>query len=177
MELTTTSESLSCANLPKLQSIFPSRATLCSSNSINFLGYNCVSRKLKYSARQLRHFGAIHASVAESNSTNGSVTWVLEFIVTVGRVADKADVVIPRCLQNMEEYLVVTDLDSTNGTFIGEKRLTPGVAAAALPGSVVTFGNTNLAIFRVAKLEKLETTASEPEEAEANSKEEEPNST
>lgn len=43
-------------------------------------------------------------------------------------------------LQNMEEYLVVTDLDSTNGTFIGDKRLQPGVAAAALPGSLVTFG-------------------------------------
>lgn len=42
----------------------------------------------------------------------------------------------------MEEYLVVTDLDSTNGTFIGEKRLVPGVAAAALPGSLVTFGTT-----------------------------------
>lgn len=42
----------------------------------------------------------------------------------------------------MEDYLVVTDLDSTNGTFIGEKRLVPGVAAAALPGSLVTFGTT-----------------------------------
>ncbi|KAK4339166.1 hypothetical protein RND71_040628 [Anisodus tanguticus] len=206
MELTTTSQSLSYANLQKLSSIFPSRATLCSSNYINFIRYNCVTRKLKCSARQLRHFGAIHASVAESNSTTGSVTWVLEFIgdgdsrhigsptakprsleipsgaVTVGRIPDKADVVIPvptvsgvhARLQNMEEYLVVTDLDSTNGTFIGEKRLTPGVAAAALPGSLVTFGDTNLAIFRVAKLEKLETTASEPEEDEANTKEEEP---
>lgn len=42
----------------------------------------------------------------------------------------------------MEDYLVVTDLDSTNGTFIGEKRLVPGVAAAALPGSLVTFGKS-----------------------------------
>ncbi|MCD7472869.1 hypothetical protein HAX54_014275 [Datura stramonium] len=209
MELTTTSQSLSYANLPKLPSFCPSRATLSSSNSINFLGFNCKHTQLKCSAaRQLRHFGPIHSSVAESNSTNGSVTWLLEFIgdgdtrhigsptakprsleipsgaVTVGRVADKADVVIPvptvsavhARLQNMEEYLVVTDLDSTNGTFIGDKRLTPGVAAAALPGSLVTFGDTNLAIFRVAKLEKLETTASEPEESEANTKEEEPSS-
>ncbi|XP_060197086.1 uncharacterized protein LOC132626288 [Lycium barbarum] len=211
MELTTTSQSLSYANLPILPALFPSRAsTHCSSSSINFLGFNCIPRKLTCSARQLRHFGAIHASVAESNSTTGSVTWALEFIgdgdtkhigsptakprsleipsgaVTVGRVADKADVVIPvptvsgvhARLQNMEEYLVVTDLDSTNGTFIGEKRLQPGVAAAALPGSIVTFGDTNLAIFRVAKLEKLETTASdsEPEEVEANTKEEEPSS-
>nr|XP_016468027.1 PREDICTED: uncharacterized protein LOC107790586 [Nicotiana tabacum] len=78
-------------------------------------------------------------------------------------------------LQSMEEYLVVTDLDSTNGTFIGEKRLRPGVAAAALPGSLLTFGDTNLAIFRVAKLEKMET-PSEPEEAEANTEEEKPSS-
>ncbi|KAF3662462.1 putative BTB/POZ and MATH domain-containing protein 4-like [Capsicum annuum] len=206
MELSTTSQSISYANLPKL--LFPYRANLCSSNSINFLGFNCIPTKLKCSARQLSQFGPIHASVVESNSSNGSVIWFLEFIgdgdtkhigtptprprsleipsgaVTIGRVADKADVVIPvptvsavhARLQNMEEYLVVTDLDSTNGTFIGDKRLQPGVAAAALPGSLVTFGDANLAIFRVAKLEKLDTTASEPEETEANTKEEEPSS-
>ncbi|XP_055818785.1 uncharacterized protein LOC129887640 [Solanum dulcamara] len=204
MELTTTSQSISYVNLQKIPYFFPYRTTLCSFNSINFLGFNCIPKRLKCSASQLRHFGPIHASVVESYSTNGSVSWVLEFIgdgdtrhigsptakprsleipsgaVTVGRVADKVDVVIPvptvsavhAQLQNMEEYLVVTDLDSTNGTFIGEKRLVPGVAAAALPGSLVTFGDTNLAIFRVAKLEKLETTASEPEEVE----EEEPSS-
>ncbi|OIT08611.1 PREDICTED: uncharacterized protein LOC109230952 [Nicotiana attenuata] len=208
MELTTISQSLSYANLPKLSSLFHSRATLCSSNSINILGFNCIPRKLKCNARQLRQFGAIYASLAESNSTNVSVTWLLEFIgdgdarhigsptakpgsleipsagaVTVGRLAEKADMVIPvptvsavhALLQSMEEYLVVTDLDSTNGTFIGEKRLRPGVAAAALPGSLLTFGDTNLAIFRVAKFEKMET-PSEPEEVEANTEEEEPSS-
>ncbi|XP_009606603.1 uncharacterized protein [Nicotiana tomentosiformis] len=208
MELTTTSQSLSYANLPKLPSLFPSRVNVCSSNSINILGFNCIPRKLKCNARkQLRQFGAIHASVAESNSTNVSVTWLLEFIgdgdarhigsptakpgsleipsgaVTVGRLAEKADMVIPvptvsavhALLQSMEEYLVVTDLDSTNGTFIGEKRLRPGVAAAASPGSLLTFGDTNLAIFRVAKLEKMET-PSEPEKAEANTEEEESSS-
>lgn len=209
MELTITSQSISYANLQKISSFSPSRATLCSSsNSINFIGFNCISKKIKCSARQLSHCGPIHASMVESNSTNGSVLWVLEFIgdgdsrhigtptakprslevpsgaVTVGRIADKADVVIPvptvsavhARLQNMEDYLVVTDLDSTNGTFIGDKRLVPGVAAAALPGSLVTFGDTNLAIFRVAKLEKLETTATEPEEVEGNTKEEDPSS-
>ncbi|XP_004228475.1 zeaxanthin epoxidase, chloroplastic [Solanum lycopersicum] len=201
MELTTTSQSISYANLPKIPSFFPSRVTISSSNSINFLGYNCITKKIKCSARQLRHFGPIYASMVESNSTNGSVSWILEFIgdgdtrhigsptakprsleipsgaVIVGRVADKADVVIPvptvsaihARLQNMEDYLVVTDLDSTNGTFIGEKRLVPGVAAAALPGSLVTFGDTNLAIFRVAKFEKMETNASEVEEEEPSS--------
>ncbi|XP_015084132.1 uncharacterized protein LOC107027468 [Solanum pennellii] len=201
MELTTTSQSISYANLQKIPTFFPSRVTISSSNSINFLGYNCITKKIKCSARQLRHYGPIYASIVESNSSNGSVSWILEFIgdgdtrhigsptakprsleipsgpVIVGRVADKADVVIPvptvsaihARLQNMEDYLVVTDLDSTNGTFIGEKRLVPGVAAAALPGSLVTFGDTNLAIFRVAKFEKMETNASEVEEEEPSS--------
>lgn len=82
MELTTTSQSISYANLQKISSIFPSRATLCSSsNFINFLGFNCISKKIKCSTRQLRNFGPIYASVVESNSTNGSsVSWVLEFI-------------------------------------------------------------------------------------------------
>lgn len=80
MELTTTSQSISYANLPKIPSFFPSRVTISSSNSINFLGYNCITKKIKCSARQLRHFGPIYASMVESNSTNGSVSWILEFI-------------------------------------------------------------------------------------------------
>lgn len=37
--------------------------------------------------------------------------------------------------------LVVTDLNSTNGTFIDDKRLTPGVPAIISPGRLLTFGN------------------------------------
>lgn len=36
--------------------------------------------------------------------------------------------------------LLVMDLDSTNGTFIDEKRLRPGVVATVSPGSCITFG-------------------------------------
>lgn len=36
--------------------------------------------------------------------------------------------------------LLLTDLGSTNGTFIDEKRLTPGVQSVVTPGRYVTFG-------------------------------------
>ncbi|KAM7274822.1 hypothetical protein ACFE04_016688 [Oxalis oulophora] len=97
--------------------------------------------------------------------------------VTVGRVADKADVVIPVAtvsgvharIQIKAGKLLVTDLDSTNGTFIGEKRLQPGIPYPAPAGSYVTFGDTNLAIFRVSKLERAEA-VEEPAEEESESK-------
>lgn len=100
--------------------------------------------------------------------------------VTVGRTPERADVVIPvptvsgvhARIQKTEESLLITDLDSTNGTFIDEKRLRPGVAASALPGSKITFGDTHLAIFRVSKLtvavEAMEESETEAEKEEAN---------
>lgn len=52
-------------------------------------------------------------------------------------------------IQKTEESLLITDLDSTNGTFIDEKRLRPGVAASALPGCKITFGKDIVAFFLV----------------------------
>ncbi|CAM8886433.1 unnamed protein product [Rhodiola kirilowii] len=83
--------------------------------------------------------------------------------VTVGRVPEKADLVIPVAtvsgvharLEKKGGGLMVTDLDSTNGTFVGEKRLIPGVPVPAPPGSYITFGDTNLAIFRLSKIRNL----------------------
>lgn len=43
-------------------------------------------------------------------------------------------------IQKKQGNLLVTDLDSTNGTFIDEKRLKPGVVATASPGSCIIFG-------------------------------------
>ncbi|KAL7238141.1 hypothetical protein ACSBR2_004275 [Camellia fascicularis] len=85
-------------------------------------------------------------------------------IVTIGRAPEKADMVIPVAtvsglharIQKKDGSLFVTDLDSTNGTFIGEKRLRPGVAATAPSGSYITFGDIHLAMFRVSKLENVE---------------------
>ncbi|KAI7751709.1 hypothetical protein M8C21_004347 [Ambrosia artemisiifolia] len=127
----------------------------------------------------------VRASVAgQNNATDDEYSWLLEPVgdgdsrhigfkvalptafeiasneVTVGRVAEKADIVIPVAtvsgtharFQKKDGVLLVTDLDSTNGTFIDEKRLTPGVPAIVPPGRYVTFGDTNLAIFRVSKI-------------------------
>lgn len=89
--------------------------------------------------------------------------------VTVGRVAEKADIVLPvatgQFLQNSvredcdgrsdigiavsstharlekkDGKLLVTDLDSTNGTYINERRLVPGFPIPAEPGSLLIFG-------------------------------------
>ncbi|XAR60331.1 Zeaxanthin epoxidase [Bertholletia excelsa] len=95
--------------------------------------------------------------------------------VTVGRVPEKADVAIPVAtvsgvharIQKKDGNLLVTDLDSTNGTFIDDRRLRPGVAAVAPPGSCVIFGDIHLAMFRVSKLEKAEAPV-KSEESEPN---------
>jgi len=44
-------------------------------------------------------------------------------------------------IKKKQGNLLVTDLDSTNGTFINDKRLRPGVAATVSPGNSITFGN------------------------------------
>ncbi|KAL5206001.1 hypothetical protein ABZP36_034210 [Zizania latifolia] len=80
-------------------------------------------------------------------------------VVTVGRVAEQADIVLPVAtvsgaharLEKKDGGLLVTDLDSTNGTYINERRLTPGFAIPVDPGSLLIFGDIHLAMFRVTK--------------------------
>ena len=45
-------------------------------------------------------------------------------------------------IQKKDGRLLITDLDSTNGTFIDDKRLRPGVVATVPPGSCITFGKS-----------------------------------
>ncbi|WOH11673.1 hypothetical protein DCAR_0831163 [Daucus carota subsp. sativus] len=154
-------------------------------------------RKLQHflhlNAGPRRKLSVIQASTEETTSTYDGERWLLQpvgdgdsrhigfkvpmpdayeissTVVTVGRVPEKADLVIPVAtvsgeharLQMKEGSLVVTDLNSTNGTFIDDKRLSPGVPATIETGRYLTFGDTNLAIFRVSKLPK--SVASEPE--------------
>nr|GME04126.1 zeaxanthin epoxidase, chloroplastic [Ipomoea batatas] len=116
MELTTTTQSLSHAKIPKL---FSNGGTFFAQNSVNFLGYNCLPRNLQCSAKHLRSLGAIHASEGQNTSTAVSIKWLLEPVgdgdtkhigyptampgafeissgaITVGRVSEKADMVIP----------------------------------------------------------------------------------
>ncbi|XP_025827198.1 uncharacterized protein LOC112902367 [Panicum hallii] len=125
------------------------------------------------------------SSLADGRSTLGSsVRWVLDpagdgdwrhigykvarpgafeiasDAVTVGRVADKADIVLPVAtvsgaharLEKKDGRLLVTDLDSTNGTYINERRLNPGFPIPIDPGSLLIFGDIHLAMFRVRKM-------------------------
>ncbi|XP_057782154.1 zeaxanthin epoxidase, chloroplastic [Salvia miltiorrhiza] len=195
--------SLSYANPNSLSpTFFAAKTTSFGSSAVNFHGYNCLPRKLKFSARELRKFVAIRASdSATTAATNASAaTWLLEpvgdgdfghigykiarpgafeidsNVVTVGRVPEKADIVIPvptvsglhARIQKTEEKLLITDLDSTNGTFINEKRLLPGVVSPASAGNLITFGDTNLAIFKIYRVEKEELSSEGEAEKVAN---------
>ncbi|OIW02975.1 hypothetical protein TanjilG_13612 [Lupinus angustifolius] len=173
------------AFLSKPSLLFYNNAT--SASAFSSLSIGCVRSKAK--VHQNLGLGAIHASSEVANqTTNAAPTWILEPVgdgdtkhigfkvempgayeiassdVTVGRVPDKADLVIPVAtvsgaharIQKKQGSLLVTDLDSTNGTFVDEKRLRPGVVATVSAGSFITFGDTHLAMFRVSKVEKVE---------------------
>ncbi|KAK0605859.1 hypothetical protein LWI29_031471 [Acer saccharum] len=156
---------------------------------------------LRIQPKRHTNLGPIHASEAAADITSttdvSDTTWLLQpvgdgdskhigfkvqmpdafeiasSVVTVGRLPEKADLVIPVAtvsgvharIRKKGGNLLVTDLDSTNGTFVDEKRLRPGVVATVSSGSCITFGDIHLAMFRVSKLEKVEA-PSEPEESE-----------
>ncbi|GFP91144.1 hypothetical protein PHJA_001258400 [Phtheirospermum japonicum] len=167
----------SAANAP----FFPPESSVYGHKSVNFVGYNCLPRNLKCSASQLRNFGVINAADYDNRAVkwllqpigdgdSRHIGYEIEMpgpfeissnVVSVGRDGEKADIVVPvptvsalhARIQKTQDNLLITDLDSTNGTFIDETRLQPGVIATALPGNLITFGDTNLAIFKVYKLE------------------------
>ncbi|KAH8510287.1 hypothetical protein H0E87_008003 [Populus deltoides] len=171
-------------------------------------------------AKKQRGLGFVHASGAESTLTSVEERRLLEPVgdgdsrhigfkvkmpdafeiasseVTVGRLPEKADMVIPVAtvsalharIQKKGGTLVVTDLDSTNGTFIDEKRLRPGLlellsvyrlevvshldvcpngAVKILRNDLKTLlvGDTHLAMFLVSKLATVEA-PSKPEESQ-----------
>ncbi|KAL8531052.1 hypothetical protein ACS0TY_007894 [Phlomoides rotata] len=175
-----TSHSLSRSKPSLSAAFFPSNSTVLAHKSVNFVGYNCLPRKLKCSARQLRDFGAVSASVrwllqpigdGDSRHIGYKIEMPGSFeiasdVVTVGRLPQKADIVISvptvsalhAQIQKTEKNLLITDLDSTNGTYIDETRLKPGVVATASPGNLIAFGDTNLAIFKVYKVDEEEIT-------------------
>ncbi|KAK3205454.1 hypothetical protein Dsin_019500 [Dipteronia sinensis] len=202
MELTSQSLSqaklLSCS-----ASIFHSKSSLVVSSSILFQHSSKTLltqlQGLRIQRKKHTNLGPIHASeaAADTTSTDVSDIWLLQpvgdgdtkhigfkvqmpnafeiasSVVTVGRLPEKADMVIPVAtvsgvharIRKKGGNLLVTDLDSTNGTFVDDKRLRPGVVATVSSGSCITFGDTHLAMFRVSKLEKVEA-PSEPEESE-----------
>ncbi|XP_059593554.1 uncharacterized protein LOC100263360 isoform X1 [Vitis vinifera] len=172
-----------------------SKTSLLPSHSLSFIYCKSLSTQLyglRIKARQRRKVSPVFAS-----TENNAERWLLEpigdgdtrhigfkvarpgayeiasSVVTVGRLPDKADLVIPVAtvsglharIQKKEGGLLVTDLDSTNGTFIDDKKLSPGVAAPVSPGSCITFGNMTLLLpiyalnflsFEVNKIERPE---------------------
>ncbi|KAJ6386271.1 hypothetical protein OIU77_029276 [Salix suchowensis] len=161
MDITT--QSLSHAKLPGCSSsvaAFHSKASLLAHNSITFQSpknFFAQLQGVRIRAKKERGPGAVHSSGAERTLTEVAERWLLVPVgdgdsshigfkvkmpdafeiasseVTVGRLPDKADMVIPVAtvsalharIQNKGGNLVVTDLDSTNGTFIDKKRLPP----------------------------------------------------
>ncbi|XP_054790930.1 uncharacterized protein LOC129296356 isoform X1 [Prosopis cineraria] len=153
----------------------------------------CPSR-----AKDKSSLGALYASQAETPPTEAAERWLLVPVgdgdsrhigfkvempgayeiassdVTVGRVPEKADLVIPVAtvsgvharIQKKGGDLLVTDLDSTNGTFVDDKKLRPGVVATVSSGSCITFGDIHLAMFRVSKIENVETEGKAEDEEE-----------
>ena len=43
-------------------------------------------------------------------------------------------------MEKKDGNLVVTDMDSTNGTYVNERKLVPGFPVAVQPGSLLIFG-------------------------------------
>lgn len=66
--------------------------------------------------------------------------------------------------------LLITDLDSTNGTYIDDKKLRPGAVTTVPPGSCITFGDTHLAMFRVSKIEQEDVTGEGDDKSEIETK-------
>ncbi|PNX98442.1 zeaxanthin epoxidase chloroplastic-like [Trifolium pratense] len=182
--------------------LLQSNATSVTFNSATHHLHKCFLSQQRYGvllskSKEKGNMGAIYASEAASPTTTVTERWILEPIgdgdsrhigfkverpgayeiasseVTVGRVPDKADLVIPVAtvsgvharIRKKQDNLLVIDLDSTNGTYVDDIRLRPGVVTTVSSGSCITFGDTNLAMFRVSKIqgEKVVDTVGETE--------------
>ncbi|XP_042957329.1 uncharacterized protein LOC122292851 isoform X2 [Carya illinoinensis] len=151
--------------------IFQCKASFLASNSALSQSSKSFLTQLQgvgIKTRQQWSVGAIHASKAENPPTDVSERWLL---VPVGDGDTRHigyNVKMPDAFEiasKKQGNLLVTDLDSTNGTFIDEKRLRPGVVSTASTGSRIIFGDIHLAMFRVSKLNTVEV-ASKAEEYE-----------
>ncbi|XP_047076664.1 oxoglutarate dehydrogenase inhibitor-like [Lolium rigidum] len=146
--------------------------------------YTGAERQLVYLARTSSRGLSLRCSAAAAGSTS-TEGWLLEpagdgdwkhigyrverrgpieitssDVVTVGRVPESADIVIPvatvsgvhaRLEKKKDGSLVVTDMNSTNGTYINERKLVPGFPVAVNSGSLLIFGDIHLAMFRARK--------------------------
>eukprot|EP00245_Coleochaete_scutata_P018195 TRINITY_DN9330_c0_g1_i1.p1 TRINITY_DN9330_c0_g1~~TRINITY_DN9330_c0_g1_i1.p1 ORF type:complete len:245 (-),score=59.01 TRINITY_DN9330_c0_g1_i1:460-1089(-) len=80
----------------------------------------------------------------------------------IGRMKEKADIVINIAtvsgahaqLEKKGETLYVTDLESTNGTYLDNKKLKGGVSYPVEAGAALIFGDEHLAQFRFVQIEE-----------------------
>ncbi|KAL2652831.1 hypothetical protein R1flu_020959 [Riccia fluitans] len=93
----------------------------------------------------------------------------------VGRAGGKADILLDVAtvssmharLEKREQSLFITDLDSTNGTYVDGRRIRPGAVTPVSSGSIIVFGDEHLAVFRVAVEETDDKDEGEPQAAAA----------
>ena len=87
----------------------------------------------------------------------GQIYKITERPLSIGRAAGRNDIVLSSCknvssvhceIYKDGERIIVKDLNSTNGTFLGEQRLAPHVPAMVQKGQCIYLGNTNCG-FRV----------------------------
>ncbi|GLJ44021.1 hypothetical protein SUGI_0917850 [Cryptomeria japonica] len=84
---------------------------------------------------------------------------IVQDVTTIGRVAGRVDVVIPIAtvsgvharLERIEGNLFVTDLGSTNGTYIDNNRIKAWTLSPLSPGNRLTFGDHHLATFYISQ--------------------------
>nr|ABK23669.1 unknown [Picea sitchensis] len=154
-----------------------------------------AGKRIKVESRSIDRLHPIRASA--SQPSGGTDKWVFEFVgdgdsshigqavsppkafeltldvATVGRLPEKADIVIPVAtgssklsgiharLERKEGILFVSDMNSTNGTYIDNTRLSPGAVTVLSAGSCITFGDINLATFRFSKKEGIDSSIEE----------------
>lgn len=89
----------------------------------------------------------------------GQIYKITERPLTIGRTPGQNDVALPNCKNVSSMHcevfkdggrIMVKDLNSTNGTFIGDQRLTPHVPMSVQSGQCIYLGNKTCG-FRVAK--------------------------
>lgn len=83
-------------------------------------------------------------------------------VVVIGRSPERVDVVLPVAtvsgrhaqIENRSGEIFVTDLKSTNGTYVDDKQLRPDMATRVNADQILTFGDEHLAQFRLVEREE-----------------------
>lgn len=105
----------------------------------------------------------------EETDMPGEIRVDSDFVL--GRTDDRADYVLPVAtvsgahakVEKKGDKIFITDLESTNGTYIDQKKISSNTPVELKVGSTVVFGDEHLAAFKLATVEEEE----EPAKAES----------